>query len=226
MSSIARSREAAASRPRTRSMRAAALPYVQPRARATRDALLEAGRALLTDRDFDALSVAELAGAAGLSVGSFYGRFRDKDSFFVLLQEQVTDAWLEAGRALLDASRREGWPARRLVDAICAGYLEAMRRDAGVVRASIKHASTRPDTWTPVKRTGHAYVDGIVVELAPKLAHLPRARREPRVRFAMQVLFGTGLNAVLNDPGPMHFADPRLEAELARMVAAYLELDG
>jgi len=85
---------------------AAALPAVQPRARATRDAMLRVGRALLQERDFDELSIADLAAANGLSVGSFYGRFRDKASFLALLQQQVTEEWLERGRAFLADAKR------------------------------------------------------------------------------------------------------------------------
>ena len=47
-------------------------PAKQERSRATRDRLLAAGFGLVETRDFDALSVAEIAAAAGCSVGAFY----------------------------------------------------------------------------------------------------------------------------------------------------------
>lgn len=204
----------------------APLRAVQPRARATRDALLSAGRALLADRDFDALSIAELAGAIGLSVGSFYGRFRDKESFFALLQEQVTAEWLSAARETLtgagDASRSAG----RVIADVVAVTVRAYRRDRGLIRAALKHASNHPGSWTPVRRTGERFVGELVAVLAPRLGHLDPAQREPRTRFAMQMLFGTALNGVLNDPGPLKLDDPGLERELARALQAYLELDG
>jgi len=203
----------------------AALRTVQPRAAATRDALLAAARNLLRDRDWEAVSIAGLAGANGLSVGSFYGRFRDKESFFALLQQQVSAEWLERGRALLAAARADARPAARLVADLCAVYIGLMRHDAGFVRASLKHASTHPSSWTPIKSTGEAYVNEIVPVLAPRLERLLPAEREPRIRFAMQLLYGTGLNAVLNDPGPIRLADPRLEHSLAQVMAAYLAID-
>src|SRR4029453_3630618 len=57
-------------------------PAKQARSRATRDALVRAGRNLCEIKDFDELSVAEIAAEAGCSVGSFYSRFSDKDGFF------------------------------------------------------------------------------------------------------------------------------------------------
>jgi hypothetical protein len=46
-----------------------------------------------------------------------------------------------------------------------------------------------------------------------------------RVRFAMQMVFGMLVNAVLNNPGPLPLDDERLPGEMTRMVAAYLGLD-
>ncbi|MEN9314522.1 MAG: hypothetical protein RIS35_915 [Pseudomonadota bacterium] len=204
--------------------RAAPLRTVQPRARATRDALLSAGRALLEDRDFDAMSIAELAGAIGLSVGSFYGRFHDKASYFVLLQEQVTAEWLTDARALLARLTETPSPAR-FVDAVCSTLVALFRRDRGFVRAVLKHASNHPDGWMLMRRTGEVFVGEMVATLAPRLTHLDPDQRELRIRFAMQMLFGTVVNAVLNDPGPYRLADARLERELAQAVSAYLGIE-
>ena len=206
------------------SERTAPLRAVQPRALATRDSLLSAGRALLADRDLHALPIAEIASATGLSVGAFYGRFRDKESFFALLQEQVTAEWLASARsALAESADRARVPAR-VVEAIVELTLGTYRDNSGLIRAALKHASTHPGSWTPVKRTGQMFVDEMAAALAPRLGHLPPAQRRLRVRFAMQMLFGTLVNAVLNDPGPMRLADPGLQRELVRALLAYLEL--
>jgi AcrR family transcriptional regulator len=203
---------------------AAALPAVQQRARDTRDAMLSVGRALLQERDFDELSIADLAAANGLSVGSFYGRFRDKASFFALLQQQVTEEWLERGRALLARTQRREPDVRPIVSQVCAAFVDVMRRDAGFVRASLKHASTHPGSWTPIRQTGRVFIAEVAAVLGPRLTHLPPAQREPRIGFALQMMFGTGVNAVLNDPGPIQLADARLERELARALTGYLEI--
>ena len=201
-----------------------ALRTVQPRARATRDSLLSAGRMLLAQRDFDELSIADIAGAAGLSVGSFYGRFQDKESFFALLQEQVTAEWLATGRTLLrDADESARAPGALVVD-VCAVVVGIFRRNRGFIRSALKHGSTHPETWTPIKRTGDAFVDELTEQMAPMLQHLGPRQRRPRVRFAMQMVFGTCVNAVLHDPGPRYLDDRGFERELARAVSAYLGL--
>ena len=51
----------------------------QKRGRKTYDALIATTFELLEDREFDDISIAELATKAGYSVGAFYARFRSKD---------------------------------------------------------------------------------------------------------------------------------------------------
>ena len=218
------SRPATAPRP-LRVRNVGALRAVQPRAQATRDAMLVAGRMLLADRDYDTLAIADIAAATGLSVGSFYGRFRDKASFFALLQEQAATEWLEAARLVLRTPKDPHHSIQYIVSNIAATTVGVFRRDGGLIRAALKHASAHPGSWTPVQRTAALFVDEMADVLAPHLSHLPKTGRRHRVRFAMQMLFGTAVNAVLNDPGPLRLADPALEQELARAVCAYLELD-
>ena len=54
----------------------------QPRGRRTYDALIETGFKLLEQNDLESIPIAELAKAAGYSVGAFYARFESKDEFF------------------------------------------------------------------------------------------------------------------------------------------------
>ena len=106
------------------------LQPVQARAHATRDALLAAGRAMLADGDFDSLSIADLAAASKLSVGSFYGRFRDKEAFFEQLQEQVTAEFLLAARQALQQAVQQRGRCRQ-------------RRPGRRTRTSTAHAPSR-----------------------------------------------------------------------------------
>jgi AcrR family transcriptional regulator len=197
---------------------------VQPRALATQDALLAAGRRLLRDRTLDALSVADIAAESGMSVGSFYGRFRDKESYFAVLQERANAEWLDEGRAMLHRRRRGPPRAAALLREICAAYVGIFRRERGFVLAALRHASNHPGSWTPFRSAGQAFVAETTGVLEPLLGHLPPAQRAPRLRFAMQLMFATGINAVLNDPGPIRLEDRRLELELARALCAYLEV--
>ena len=198
------------------------LQPVQARAHATRDALLAAGRAMLADGDFDSLSIADLAAASKLSVGSFYGRFRDKEAFFEQLQEQVTAEFLLAARQALLPKDGQASTAGAIVASVCAMVIDGFRKDAGYVRAALRHASTQPASWSPIQSAGRQVVKEVIAVLGPKLAHIAPAQRAGRIRFAMQLLYGTGINALLNDPGPIPLRSKRLERELSRVLCLYL----
>lgn len=209
--------------PRKRAPKASLRP-VQARSLATRDALLAAGRSLLDGRDFDALPIASIAAAIGMSVGSFYGRFHDKQAFFAVLQAQVTDEWRQGVAGCLAALEQRKAPALTVVNEFCATAVQLLRADSGFLRSALKHASTHPGSWTPIKQLAADAVEALVVLLAPQLVHLPPKQRAERIRVAMQFVLGTTLNAVLHDPGPLPLASPRLERELARAMALYLGL--
>jgi hypothetical protein len=198
------------------------LQPVQARAQATRDALLAAGRAMLADCDFDSLSIADLAAASKLSVGSFYGRFRDKEAFFEQLQEQVTAEFLLAARQALLAKEGSTTPPEAIVAKVCAMVIDGFRKDAGYVRAALRHASTQPASWSPIQSAGRQVVQEVIAVLGPKLTHIAPTQRGARIRFAMQLLYGTGINALLNDPGPIPLRSKRLERELSRVLCLYL----
>ncbi len=186
-----------------------ALPAKQARSRATRDALIEAGLRLVEERDFDALSVAEIAAAAGCSVGAFYFRFADKDAYF----RALVAATIEDGTVLFD--RLAQCPLDRLVAELVALTLNSYRRRRGLMRAAIRASMRDATVWEPLKQRGHAIADAVVVRLAG--AGVGRAQREQRIRFALQALYGTLNNAVLIAPGPLQLDDKQIEPELRRM---------
>lgn len=200
-------------------------PARQKRSIERQRALYAAGRTLLERHDFDALSVADIAAHNGHSVGSFYSRFRDKEAYFTALQQVVVDDIVPRAQLFLDAPRWASAPTPRFAKAIVALVVQGFRVNRGVIKASLKHASTQPGSWTPLNKSGAAVVDAIVKALSPRLTGMPAARRALRIRFAMQLVYGTLVNAVLHDPGPIPLEDKRLVDHLAQAFIAYLGID-
>jgi len=187
------------------------LPVKQERSRKTRDALVRAGRNLCEIKDFDELSVAEIAAEAGCSVGSFYSRFSDKDGFFRALVGDA-DRW-EATHAPIAPHDPKQSIDELLADVI-ASTLEGYRRRRGLIRAAIRRSMTEPALWEPYRKRGQNHADRLVSRL--KRAFPRDAGLERRVRFACQMLYGTLNNAVLIAPGPLQLDDAALEDELLR----------
>ena len=65
-----------------------AKPVAQKRSAETRDRILQALERLLREQDFDQLSVSEIASEAGVSVGTVYRRFENKEAFLPQLVER------------------------------------------------------------------------------------------------------------------------------------------
>ena len=185
------------------------LPAKQQRSRATRDRLLAAGFELVETRDFDALSVAEIATAAGCSVGAFYVRFTDKDAFFRAL---VAERLARARAALPAALRQSGDPVARMV----AMSAQNFRRRPGLLRSALRRSMEDPTVWSPLREHGHYMADELVAAVAEQHGRRLAEPAEHRLRFAFQMMIGTLVNALVNQPGPLQLDDERLEGELLR----------
>lgn len=196
-------------------------PPRQRRARETEQALLGAGRELLAKRDFAAVSVAQIAAACQVSVGAFYGRFRDKMAYFEALRALVMEETSASIDRYLAQERWEDVPTSVLLDKAARFMVLGTQANRGVMRASLRHASTKPEEWQPHRQNGEAIVERMVQLLVPRLS-LPADVAELRVRFAMQAVFSVLVNALLNDSGPLHLDDERMIPELSRMMAGYL----
>jgi AcrR family transcriptional regulator len=62
---------------------------ISPRARRTRDALLEAGLKLFAKRPIDAVPIDDIVASAGVAKGSFFNHFTDKQMFAGELANEV-----------------------------------------------------------------------------------------------------------------------------------------
>jgi AcrR family transcriptional regulator len=187
------------------------LPVKQERGSRTRDKLLAAGQHLITQRDFDSMSVAEIAQAAGCSVGAFYQRFRDKEAFFgALVAHYVSEA--QATTVAIYASE----PEADKVATVVGATTERFRRYTGLVRTAIHRRLANPQIWEPIRLHGHFAADRFLEWLASRAGRALTDDEALSVRFAFQVLLGTLNNAVINQPGPLELNDGEFQRQLER----------
>ena len=125
----------------------------QQRSLQTQQALLAAGRELLkTTHDLPGLSVAQVAAAAGVAVGSFYSRFDDKNAWFAELARQAALAAVADLQHLLGASAmHRAAPARKVL--LLLQWLVQVHRDhQGIFRASVSDPARTHLYWVPLTR--------------------------------------------------------------------------
>lgn len=114
----------------------------QRRSRETLERILEAAEELLETREFDQLTIAELARHAGCAVGTVYGRLPNKESLLLSLHER----YLERGHALstrVFAGRDDAGLEER-VELLCGLVIEFYAADRGVTRAITNYLFLRP----------------------------------------------------------------------------------
>jgi AcrR family transcriptional regulator len=122
--------------PRRRRRRPSAIPAplaadddrtLRPRGEKTRQRLLEAGAVVLPARGYHDARVDDLVDAAGVSHGSFYRYFENKDDFFRVLAEQASGRMIELLDAFPDV---DDLPALR---AWLGEWFAAYRGNGGVI---------------------------------------------------------------------------------------------
>lgn len=121
-----------------------ALKFVEPQQKRSRDALLRiyaAVNQLLGETSFDQITIAQIASAAGVSVGSIYQRFGSKDDLLWALYEIYLAEAEERSVALANANSAETLALR--TERVVALVSNLFRTHRGTVRSLlIKYRQT------------------------------------------------------------------------------------
>ena len=194
----------------------------QKRSRKTYDALIATAFELLERREFDEISIAELAQKAGYSVGAFYARFKSKDELF--------DAMLE-----LHIENRRKTRAHQFATASDATLIRVVLEDTiqyywsrrGFWRAALFRSIRDEDFWAPIRKLSHELGDSLVARISARAQRPLTEQEETNVRFAVQITLGTVNNAIINRPGPIFLGHALFVENLIRafrVVSGYDEL--
>ncbi len=190
-------------------------PSRQKRSRETTAALLQAGAEMLRTRSLAELSIEALCRKVGATVGAFYSRFESKDAYFnALMALAARDG--ESRLSRMSAATRMATPTLPSPPPpLVRGIIGWMRNHEGVLRAALQYDDNRPDRWTPFKalaraniRTRHA------LSCCRAMGRAARAAKSRAIAFGFQVVLGTLVNAILNDPGPLSLHDREMEVRL------------
>ncbi len=206
-------------------LNAGLLPMIQPsqqiRSIKTAWNLLSAGAELMRESNFNILSIEDICSKAGTTVGAFYGRFQNKDAFFLALQKLVL---LQSEENMNRLWRHRTYESQSLRD-VCAllvtASVERYRQNQGVYRTSLQRA--HEGMWDAFKDIGDETRVLLTQALSHQLDHIPQAARKLRVEFAHQTMISVLSHAVQNAPSPVHLREDTMVRELTNLLVAYLE---
>lgn len=200
-------------------------PSRQQRSRETTLALLEAGAELLRQRSLAELSIEKLCAEVGATVGAFYSRFESKEAYFnALMALAARDGERRVSDMAADPAGRDVELAARCHQLV-RGVITWMRAHEGVLRAALQHDDNKPDKWTPFKQIARANTERATPLLLSAMGKGHRAAKTRTIAFGFQVVLGTLVNAILNDPGPLSLHDKELETRLGDCLLRLLQAE-
>ena len=200
-------------------------PSRQKRSRETTLALLQAGAELLRTRSLAELSIEALCAKVGATVGAFYSRFDSKEAYFNALIELASrDGARRLSELPGDASLKNADLTKRC-RFLVGGIIGWIRAHEGVLRAALRHDDTRPDKWNTFKGLARATTARATPLLLPAMGKGRKAAKTRGIAFGFQVMLGTLVNAILNDPGPLSLHDKEMEVRLGNCLLQLLEAE-
>lgn len=201
----------------------------QPRSRQTEERILRAFGELLAEARFEDVSVQQVAGRAGVSVGGFYARFASKDDLLLhaMYAGYVRDALAEAER-VLDPARWEGVGMAPVAEAYFRLMLQASRDHMAVLREIVHRTRGNPDTvrdsgaWAAFRQGVHEPFRRLMAERMGEIQH-------PDPEFALRFAFSACSSALRESvlfghmqPSMGEVDEETMARELARMFCRYL----
>ena len=194
----------------------------QKRGQVTYDALIETCFELLREKEFDQISIAELAQKAGYSVGAFYARFRSKDELFdAMVQQHVQNRRKVRQRQFQETNDAH------LLHALLEETVHYYWGRRGFWRAALIRSIREPAFWAPMRKLSHEFADALLARFAARAGRALTSGEEANVRFAVQLAFGLINNTILNRPGPFFLEQDLFIDNLVRavkLVSGYDEL--
>lgn len=183
----------------------------QERSRKTYEALVATGFKLLAKHEFESVTIAGLARAAGYSVGAFYARFSSKDEFF---EAMVAHHILERRRAreqILSTT-----PSDTLIQVLIEDIVDYYWRHRRFWRAALMRSAGDPEFWRPINESAAEYI-ALLIDRIQRDAGRPLSETEcANIRFAARMVLGLVNNRIVNRPWPSLTGEPAFIDNLTR----------
>ncbi|NWG45946.1 MAG: TetR/AcrR family transcriptional regulator [Alphaproteobacteria bacterium] len=185
------------------------------------DRLLEAGKVVFSSLSYDEARVLDIVQEAGCSTGSFYRRFKDKDSFFLALQRSIVAHHIANIDKFFDRAAESDESDFDVIHRYVLGTCRAMSRQRGFWRALFQRSMRGENVLDEMSRTD--------LHARDRLMGFLRSRGTPdlpdpdfQVYLALRTIHGALAHLILNPSKRLDLADPRVLRGMAMMMASSL----
>lgn len=182
--------------------------------------LYRAARELLSENDFEAVSVAHIAKAAGISVGAFYGRFENKHAFLLfLIRNSLLQMTRRAGKEVDIISGQKNSlekSAQKIAGLLSDQFSNA--ENAGIIRAAVKLGFSE----ARAREYFENYRNNIAERAAGILAQNKKPGGDAAAREGIQILFGILTDHVIYSNGNISLGGSCMNRGLGGIIAGYI----
>lgn len=161
----------------------------QNRSKQTQAGLLDAVEAELETSTVDALNVGDIAERAGVSVGSVYFHFKNKQALIHAMVDRLVDEWIVTTD---DATSPERWAGASFLD-VLRGFAEysllRTRETEGVTRARLQLALEDPEIAAQEEKAAAYMVDRVFDLLWARRSELGRQNPAQGINYVIDQTF-------------------------------------
>jgi AcrR family transcriptional regulator len=199
----------------------------QERSRRSHDRLVRGALAILAERPFDEVSVAEIAKSAGLTVGGFYARFGSKEALLAHLEQTLADEMRALAAGIGRRAGAGGVHPIELVRMLVKAHARLYRRHRSVLRTVVQRArgeARARERLRELSRETYA----VVARALEKSGSIAHGEVRPALEFALYAERSVLREAILFGEGwakERRWSDRRIVDETVRLVARYLGID-
>lgn len=202
-------------------------PPKQARSRHTLHRLLTAAEALLEHGGLEAATIPAIAHAAGVSVGSVYRRFPDKDALLRAVYERYFNTVEQMNMSRLQAVSGVRIPLHRIARALVIGIAEGYRRKRGLLRELSRYARTHPDpdfrrTARMMNRVTMNTLLSVLLAYRDEIKH---PHPEEAIEFGVIAIASVLHNVILEEETMGLRAPKNIDEEMVRMFFGYLGIE-
>lgn len=197
-------------------------PAIQARSLKKRNLLLQEGMILMQEKPFDDISIKEICAHAHCTVGSFYSRFSDKESYFDAMLAYAFEITMSRAEELFTSKNWADQTGQQVAQAIVDFVLALFKQDFSSVMTEAFFRESRGHKFsTPINEVGQRFVQVISTVLRPHIDIKVHPQPSQAISFALQVLYSTLINASLRNT-LIKMGTPEFEEQLLKMFTRYL----
>ena len=198
---------------------------LQGRSKASLERMLATARELMLERGDEDFTLQDVSQRGNVSIGSIYLRFESKENLVRAVIANFLDSLAEEENAMFNSIMANCTTLGEFVPAYVRSYAEVLRRNAPLLRLSMRRASIDPLVQGPGKERALAAAAAGTGAMLAFRQEFGGQDYQTKASAAFQIIYATlarELSLGLAGEAANNYDWELLKGELARMILAYL----